>query len=165
MLDAPHARGMTAEKHANAFSRRLSPEFCLTVPPSKAEGTGKAGWPLIGIGGSFATPPLPHHRTYGSVSGGSADYAGRSATREGKPSEVKKPFGRAVVSVGLFASRQGPWGLATVRTAITRPTPRRRSSSTRAGPRFHCFQAMARNRRLIHASSSRNTDGVWQKPK
>ena len=30
-----------------------------------------------GIGGSLATPPLPHHRTYGSVYGGSADYAGR----------------------------------------------------------------------------------------
>jgi hypothetical protein len=27
----------------------------------------------IGIGGSLATPPLPHHRTYGSVSGGSLD--------------------------------------------------------------------------------------------
>jgi hypothetical protein len=27
----------------------------------------------IGIGGSLATAPLPHHRTYGSVSGGSAD--------------------------------------------------------------------------------------------
>ena len=29
--------------------------------------------PLIGIGGSLATSPLPHHRTYGSVSGGSMD--------------------------------------------------------------------------------------------
>jgi hypothetical protein len=27
----------------------------------------------IGIGGSLAAPPLPHHRTYGSVSGGSLD--------------------------------------------------------------------------------------------
>ena len=27
----------------------------------------------IGIGGSLAAPPLPHHRTYGSVSGGSVD--------------------------------------------------------------------------------------------
>jgi hypothetical protein len=27
----------------------------------------------IGIGGSLTTSPLPHHRTYGSVSGGSAD--------------------------------------------------------------------------------------------
>jgi putative transposase len=27
--------------------------------------------PTIGIGGSLATPPLPHHRTYGSVYGGS----------------------------------------------------------------------------------------------
>jgi hypothetical protein len=28
---------------------------------------------LIGIGGSLAAPPLPHHRTYGSVYGGSVD--------------------------------------------------------------------------------------------
>ena len=27
---------------------------------------------LIGIGGSLAAPPLPHHRTCGSASGGSA---------------------------------------------------------------------------------------------
>src|SRR5258705_6473851 len=27
----------------------------------------------IGIGGSLTTPPLPHHRTYGSVYGGSID--------------------------------------------------------------------------------------------
>ena len=26
---------------------------------------------LIGIGGTIAHPPLPHHRTYGSVYGGS----------------------------------------------------------------------------------------------
>src|SRR6266700_3781934 len=30
---------------------------------------------LIGIGGSLAPPPLPHHRTYGSVYGGSRSYA------------------------------------------------------------------------------------------
>jgi len=29
----------------------------------------------IGIGGSLAAPPLPHHRTYGSVYGGSRGYA------------------------------------------------------------------------------------------
>src|SRR5674476_520750 len=29
----------------------------------------------IGIGGSLAAPPLPHHRTYGSVYGGSLDKA------------------------------------------------------------------------------------------
>jgi hypothetical protein len=27
----------------------------------------------IGIGGSLTTPPLPHHRAYGSVHGGSVD--------------------------------------------------------------------------------------------
>src|SRR6266436_4188790 len=30
---------------------------------------------MIGIGGSLAAPPLPHHRTYGSVYGGSRSYA------------------------------------------------------------------------------------------
>jgi hypothetical protein len=29
----------------------------------------------IGIGGNLAVPPLPHHRTYGSVYGGSSDYS------------------------------------------------------------------------------------------
>jgi hypothetical protein len=59
----------------------------------------------IGIGGSLTAPPLPHHRTYGSVSGGSADYAGRCTATEAKASEPKKLFGIAVVSAGLFASR------------------------------------------------------------
>src|SRR5882724_1704447 len=31
--------------------------------------------PWIGIGGSLAAPPLPHHRTYGSVYGGSRSCA------------------------------------------------------------------------------------------
>ena len=31
--------------------------------------------PLIGIGGSLSAPPLPHHRTYGSVYGGSRSCA------------------------------------------------------------------------------------------
>jgi hypothetical protein len=29
----------------------------------------------IGIGGRLTTPPLPHHRTYGSVYGGSVNCA------------------------------------------------------------------------------------------
>src|SRR5580704_5565264 len=77
--------------------------FFGSVPISDI--AGMAGY---GIGGSLAAPPLPHHRTYGSVSGGSADYADRGAATEAKPSELKKLFGRAMVSAGLFASRQGP---------------------------------------------------------
>ena len=30
-----------------------------------------AFWPMIGIGGRVTSPPLPHHRTCGSASGGS----------------------------------------------------------------------------------------------
>ncbi|MCL2716672.1 MAG: hypothetical protein FWD68_19460, partial [Alphaproteobacteria bacterium] len=40
---------------------------------------------LIGIGGPLARPPLPHHRTYGSVSGGSTDYAGFGAVTVARP--------------------------------------------------------------------------------
>jgi hypothetical protein len=93
--------------------------------------------------GSLTAPPLPHHRTYGSVSGGWVDHARRCAATEAKPSEPKELFGSALVSAGLFASRQGPCGLPAVCAAWSRPTPRRRSSAKRAGPRFHCFQAMA----------------------
>src|SRR5690242_4016487 len=119
----------------------------------------------IGIGGRLATPPLPHHRTYGSVSGGSVDYAGCGVATEAKPSELRKTVGRAMVSAGLLLSRQGPCGLPAVLAARSWPTPRRRNSAKRVGPRFHCFQAMARNRRLVHSSSERKVDGVWQKPK
>src|SRR5690242_9933067 len=119
----------------------------------------------IGIGGSLAASPLPHHRTYGSVSGDSVDYAGCCAATEAKPSALKNAIGMAMVSAGLFASRQGPCGLPAVCAARSRPTPQRRSSAKRVSPRFHCFQAMARNRRLSHWSSVSNTDGVWQKPK
>src|SRR5271168_2412283 len=37
---------------------------------------------MIGIGGSLAAPPLPHHRTYGSVYGGSRSHA-KLARRSG----------------------------------------------------------------------------------
>src|SRR5271157_4672362 len=38
----------------------------------------------IGIGGSLAAPPLPHHRAYGSVHGGSVDYAAGAPAREAR---------------------------------------------------------------------------------
>src|SRR5258708_38176404 len=42
--------------------------------------------PMIGIGGSLAAPPLPHHRTYGSVYGGSSRCANTlDACRLGVP--------------------------------------------------------------------------------
>ena len=47
--------------------------------------------------------------------------------------------------------------------ARSRPTPRRHSSAKRMRPRFHCFQASAHRRRLIHWLSSRSTDEVSQR--
>ncbi len=47
----------------------------LGVPVTRAlrglSPPGHASCPAIGIGGSLAAPPLPHHRAYGSVHGGS----------------------------------------------------------------------------------------------
>jgi hypothetical protein len=68
----------------------------------------------IGIGGRLAASPLPHHRTYGSVYGGSVDYAGLGAAMEAKPSDLKKTVCKAMLSAGLAANRQGPCGLPAV---------------------------------------------------
>src|SRR5262249_51013136 len=57
--------------------------------------------PEIGIGGSLSAPPLPHHRTYGSVYGGSRSCANALPSRRGD---------RAILS--------GPWS-----TLPTRPFP------------------------------------------
>src|SRR3954454_17210686 len=69
---------------------------------------------LIGIGGHLAMPPLPHHRTYGSVYGGSADYATGTAATEGRPSNLRTALERAMFSAGLLLSRQGPCGAPAV---------------------------------------------------
>src|SRR4029077_17634475 len=55
----------------SSFTERLRTPSMLDV---RAEGA-TLHVPLIGIGGSLAAPPLPHHRTYGSVYGGSRSYA------------------------------------------------------------------------------------------
>src|SRR3954464_6799528 len=87
--------------------------------------------PSIGIGGSLAAPPLPHHRTYGPVYGGSADYATGAAATEGRPSALRTALERAMFSAGLLLSRQGPCGAPAVCAAKSWPTPRRRSSAKR----------------------------------
>ena len=47
------------------------------IVDNKVEGPRNNSWAAacgkIGIGGSLAAPPLPHHRAYGSVHGGSLD--------------------------------------------------------------------------------------------
>ncbi len=71
-------------------------------------GEGRQGRrPAIGIGGSLAAPPLPHHRTCGSASGGSVrlSYFAHSL---GSPSKSKWAFGNAYFIAGLLAIRHGP---------------------------------------------------------
>src|SRR5882762_1346313 len=57
------------------------------------------------IGGSLAAPPLPHHRTYGSVYGGSRSYA--NALRSNDSTRVGWAFGfiRRQERFDVFPSR------------------------------------------------------------
>ncbi len=64
---------------------------------------------LIGIGGGFAAPPLPHHRTYGSVYGGSVILA-LTGWR----------FGTLSADVG-FTAYAVPFGLHPIRTGQAQP--------------------------------------------
>ena len=52
---------------------------CARIGPSDES----TNLPKIGIGGSLAAPPLPHHRTYGSVYGGSRSCANALRSRTG----------------------------------------------------------------------------------
>jgi hypothetical protein len=62
------------------LSARMSPSTsCGHTAASAVGGNG----PEIGIGGSLAAPPLPHHRAYGSVHGGSRSCANTRRTRMG----------------------------------------------------------------------------------
>src|SRR6266567_2606387 len=54
---------------------------------------------LIGIGGHLATPPLPHHRAYGSVPRRFESLANTRRTRTG---------GRVISSAHWRALRRGP---------------------------------------------------------
>src|SRR6478735_5863761 len=88
------------------------------------------GWPaalgrgslMIGIGGGLAAPPLPHHRAYGSVHGGSSDQAA-FGTNGGRPSAASVLLDRAMFRAGLAAIRQGPCALDAVCAASRRGTP------------------------------------------
>jgi hypothetical protein len=68
-----------AKTHARVGDASWPTNQCGGLPLGSVRPTGGPktdnAQRLIGIGGSLATSPLPHHRTYGSVSGGSVDYA------------------------------------------------------------------------------------------
>ena len=69
----------TAGRRVWVKMRNTLYEQMLSASPPNSDiarsGRDFALGPKIGIGGSLAAPPLPHHRTYGSVYGGSRSYA------------------------------------------------------------------------------------------
>ena len=65
----------------------------------------------IGIGGSLAAPPLPHHRAYGSVHGGSTDLSRGRARHGGEAVPVEEGIGERVGERGAVA--EPPWTVGT----------------------------------------------------
>ena len=66
---SPGAGGGCTASHSQP-RLQLMAELAL-IADAEAGDPGICNGPKIGIGGSLAAPPLPHHRTYGSVYGGS----------------------------------------------------------------------------------------------
>src|SRR5450432_806701 len=84
-----------AEMSVQGQSRRFGGQSPTSGLPPEADiataGRHVSKVPTIGIGGSLAAPPLPHHRTYGSVYGGSRGYA--NALRSNDSTRVGWAFG------------------------------------------------------------------------
>ena len=77
----------------------------------------------IGIGGSLAAPPLPHHRAYGSVHGGSTDLGDRAAFDRSKAEPGEEGVRHRVGERGTVADP--PWAMraagSTHRQALSDP--------------------------------------------
>ena len=65
----------------------------------------------IGIGGSLAAPPLPHHRAYGSVHGGSTDLSDRAVFDRSKAEPGEEGVRHRVGERGAVADP--PWAVGT----------------------------------------------------
>jgi hypothetical protein len=80
-LPSQTSRGFLPWRFADAGPRVRGATFMgrhpktFTFPDFDAGNHQVRSPPTIGIGGSLAAPPLPHHRTYGSVYGGSRSCA------------------------------------------------------------------------------------------
>ena len=82
---ASHKIGPLVSVQGHELPRHVA-ERAAVMPPKVAalsRDQGGRGGPRIGIGGSLAAPPLPHHRAYGSVHGGSRSCANTPGTRMG----------------------------------------------------------------------------------
>ena len=91
-------------------------------------------------------PPLPHHRTSGSASGGSEGLSYASVNSRGSPFSRRTAAGNAVFVAGLFATRHGPRGFPAPCAARSLPrNPCSHSFLYRTVPRFHCFQITVRS--------------------
>src|SRR5512132_3973279 len=122
------------------------------------------GETLIGIGEPRgSTPPTPpcirvRTRRFDGLSG--------LLTGDGREAErFQGGIGDCDGERGAVAESPGPvrasGGLSRQVLADAAPAQLRKA----VRPRFHCFQAMARSRRLTHWSRLRDTDGVSQMPK
>src|ERR1022692_4418339 len=122
-------------------------------------------WDVIGIGAAVTRRPLPHHRAYGSVHGGSRRLREQSSHNDGSPSDLKYAFESPTARALAFARYQGPRPLPAVLLA----SGSRTRSSNRAARRrrgvFHCRHVAALSRNRTQRVKPISTSGVSQNPK
>jgi hypothetical protein len=118
--------------------------------------------------GSLATPPLPHHRTYGSVSGGSVDYMWCTGLRR-EPSRVNLRANlrrRLAVQWRVRGCLRGAMGHAGCRQSLPPDPGRRRGVAALQNECVHASIVSKRWRATAawsHPPRARKADGVWQK--
>ena len=105
-------------KHYDASLERQTPAFDAARVELKkavkrlfADAEAKLADLTIGIGGSLAAPPLPHHRAYGSVHGGSTDLSDRAVFDRSKAEPGEEGVRHRVGERGAVADP--PWAVGT----------------------------------------------------
>ena len=88
---------------------------------------------VIGIGGSLAAPPLPHHRAYGSVHGGSTELSGMACGDGCEADSGEEGIGQR--DAECRAAADPPWTVGAARGLGRKPladaaTAQRREAST-----------------------------------
>src|SRR5437763_487959 len=120
---------------------------------------------LIGIGAAVTRRPLPHHRAYGSVHGGSSQLREPVPASEGNPRTRKYSLESPACNAVERDRRHGPWPLEAAWRARSAPTPNSIKAARRRRGVFHCCHIAQRNLRRTQLVSFTSVPGVSQNPK
>jgi hypothetical protein len=123
---------------------------------------------MIGIGAAAARRPLPHHRAYGSVHGGSRRLRQQSSNNEGRPSDLNYALERPTLRALVSARYQGPRPLPAILAAslgLIGLIPSPSNAARRRRTVFHCRHKAHRNRHRTQLPTNRRLQLLRLTPK